>query len=94
MRKFEFVNRTTELPMEILRLPERSTSASAGYDFFNPERVEIKPKEIKYVKTGVKAVFPEGEMLMLCNRSSNPKKKGLVLANGVGILQIFGGIEL
>ena len=28
----------------------------------------------------------EGEYLMLCNRSSNPKKKGLVLANGVGIV--------
>lgn len=86
MRKFEFVDRTTELPMEILRLPERSTAVSAGYDFYNPEEVEIQAGQIKYVKTGVKAVFPEGEMLMLCNRSSNPKKKGLVLANGVGIV--------
>lgn len=86
MRKFEFVDRTTELPMEILRLPERSTAVSAGYDFFNPEEVEIQPNQIKYVKTGIKAAFPEGEMLMLCNRSSNPKKKGLVLANGVGIV--------
>lgn len=84
MRKFEFVERVENL--EGKKLPERSTSASAGYDFFNPEEVEIKPKEIKYVKTGIKAAFPEGEMLMLCNRSSNPKKKGLVLANGVGIV--------
>lgn len=86
MRKFEFVERTTELPMEILRMPERSTAVSAGYDFFNPEEVEIQAGQIKYVKTGIKAAFPEGEMLMLCNRSSNPKKKGLVLANGVGIV--------
>jgi dUTP pyrophosphatase len=28
----------------------------------------------------------DDEYLMLCNRSSNPKKKGLVLANGVGIV--------
>ena len=25
-------------------------------------------------------------MLVLCNRSSNPKKKGLILINGVGII--------
>lgn len=85
MRKFEFVSRVKE-SIEERKLPERSTAISAGYDFYNPERVRIEPNEIKYVKTGVKAVFPEGEMLMLCNRSSNPKKKGLVLANGVGIV--------
>lgn len=28
----------------------------------------------------------DGEYLMLCNRSSNPFKKGLVLANSVGII--------
>lgn len=38
------------------------------------------------VKTGIKAYMPEDEYLMLCNRSSNPKKKGLVLSNGVGIV--------
>ena len=28
----------------------------------------------------------DDEYLMLCNRSSNPKKKGLVMANSVGII--------
>lgn len=86
MRKFEFVSRMNGVAIGHAKLPERSTATSAGYDFFNPERVRIEPNEIKYVKTGVKAAFPEGEMLMLCNRSSNPKKKGLILANGVGIV--------
>lgn len=86
MRKFEFVSRMNGVELGHAKLPERSTAVSAGYDFFNPERVRIEPNEIKYVKTGIKAAFPEGEMLMLCNRSSNPKKKGLVLANGVGIV--------
>ena len=85
MRKFEFVSRLDE-SIEERKLPQRSTAVSAGYDFYNPEEVEIQAGQIKYVKTGVKAAFPEGEMLMLCNRSSNPKKKGLVLANGVGIV--------
>ena len=38
------------------------------------------------VKTGLKAYMPEDEYLMLCNRSSNPKKKGLVMANSIGII--------
>lgn len=82
MIKFEKVNRITG----DLQLPERSTSFSAGYDFFNPEEVEIQAGQIKYVKTGIKSQFPEDRMLMLCNRSSNPKKKGLILVNGVGIV--------
>lgn len=68
------------------RLPERSTKSSAGYDFFNPERVEIEPHSLKLVKTGIKAKFPDDMTLKLYNRSSNPKKKGVMLANGVGIV--------
>lgn len=68
------------------RLPERSTKQAAGYDFFNPEKVVIQPNEIKYVKTGIKSDFPGDYALLLLNRSSNPKKKGLILANGVGLV--------
>lgn len=89
--KFEFVKRYLENPNfgaegSCTRLPERSTKNAAGYDFYNPERVEINPNEIVYVKTGVKAKFPEEVALLLLNRSSNPKKKGLELANGVGLV--------
>lgn len=68
------------------RLPERSTKSSSGYDFFNPERVEIEPHSLKLIKTGIKAKFPDDMTLKLYNRSSNPKKKGVMLANGVGIV--------
>ena len=68
------------------RLPERSTKNAAGYDFFNPVDVTIEPGEIKYVKTGIKSIFPGDYALLLLNRSSNPKKKGLLLANGVGLV--------
>ena len=68
------------------RLPERSTKSSAGYDFYAPERVEIEPHSIKLVKTGIKAKFPNDMVLKLYNRSSNPKKKGIMLANSVGIV--------
>lgn len=44
----------------------------------------IKPT---LVKTGVKAYFQEDEALFLANRSSHPGKKGLVLANSIGIIE-------
>lgn len=38
------------------------------------------------VHTGIKAFMEDDEALDLYNRSSNPKKLGLVLANGVGLV--------
>lgn len=38
------------------------------------------------VHTGIKASMLENEVLYLYNRSSNPKKLGLLLANGVGVV--------
>lgn len=96
MRKFEFVSRITNKYAELgvegteEKLPERSTKNSAGYDFFNLERVEIPPYQIGdnpvMVKTGIKVEMPSDEFLMLVNRSSNPKKKKLVIPNSLGIV--------
>lgn len=68
------------------RFPQKGSKKAAGYDFFNPEEVTIQPNEIKYVKTGIKALFPDDTALLLLNRSSNPKKKHLILINGVGLV--------
>ena len=38
------------------------------------------------VHTGIKAQMEDDEVLYLYNRSSNPKKMGLILANGVGVI--------
>jgi dUTP pyrophosphatase len=53
--------------------------------FFKGEEdyIALKPT---LVKTGVKAYMEEDEMLCLYNRSGNPLKKGLILANGVGVV--------
>ncbi len=87
MRKFEKVKRVEGIE---LKLPERSTKYSAGYDFYNPERIEISPYKMgdkpALVRTGIKAYMGQDEFLMLCNRSSNPSKKYLVIPNGMGII--------
>lgn len=71
-------------------LPERKTKYSAGYDIAAVEDTIIpsfKPgMKPTLVKTGLKIYMQEDEYVMLCNRSSNPGKKGLVLANSVGII--------
>jgi len=88
---FSFVKRlgdTTPIEKEEpkYKLPKKGSKYAAGYDFYNPEEVIIEPHQIKYVKTGVKAKFPKDKALLLLNRSSNPKKKNLVIANGVGLI--------
>ena len=73
-----------------INLPVRKTKLSAGYDFEAAEDCVVpafKPGQAPtLIKTGIKAYMMDDEYLMLCNRSSNPKKKGLVLSNGVGIV--------
>lgn len=73
-----------------INLPERKTKNSAGYDIEAAEDCVIPTfkfgQKPTLVKTGLKAYFPSDEVLMLYNRSSNPFKKGLVLANSVGII--------
>lgn len=73
-----------------INLPERKTKFSAGYDVEAAEDCVIpafKPgQKPVLVKTGIKAYMQNDEYLMLCNRSSNPGKKGLILANSVGIV--------
>lgn len=73
-----------------ITLPIRKTKKSAGYDICAAEDCIIPPftfgSKPTLVKTGLKAYMQEDEYLMLCNRSSNPFKKGIVLANSVGII--------
>ena len=80
MRKFEKIREDDAI------IPIRSTKGSGGYDFFANADITIYPHCIELVPTGIKAQFESDEVLQLYNRSSNPIKRGLMLANGVGIV--------
>lgn len=68
-------------------LPTRKTRKSAGYDFYLPCDVHLKPRSTsKIIPTNVKAAMPEDEVLLLFIRSSIGIKKNIVLANGTGII--------
>ena len=73
-----------------INLPVRKTKLSAGYDIEAAEDIVVpafKPGTAPtLIPTGIKAYMEDDEVLYLYNRSSNPKKKGLVLANSVGVI--------
>ena len=73
-----------------INLPVRKTKYSAGYDMEAAEDTVIpsfkKGMKPTLVKTGIKAYMMEDEVLILANRSSNPGKKGLILANSIGVI--------
>ena len=83
MRKFEVIKTYEHLD---LLVPQRATKHSAGYDFASIEDIEIKPGEIKMIPTGLKALIPDNEALFIFPRSSLGIKKGLMMSNGVGVV--------
>ena len=93
-RRFEYVNRVLSTGYEMkepgFNLPIRKTAKSAGFDFECIETVTIPPYKLGdkpfLVPTGVKCKMLDDEFLMLVNRSSNPKKKNLVIPNSMGII--------
>lgn len=73
---------------QAINLPVRKTKFAAGYDFECAEDTIIPAKNTipVLIPTGIKAYMEDDEVLYLYNRSSNPKKKGLILANSVGVV--------
>lgn len=65
-------------------LPVYATRASAAFDLYAREAVEIKPGEVGYVPLNIAVETPKDHFLLIAARSST-HKKGLILANGIGI---------
>ena len=69
-------------------IPQHQTIDSAGADLICNVAVEILPGEVKLVKTGsfVPGNLKDCQYLALHARSSLALKRGLMLANGVGVI--------
>ncbi len=68
------------------KLPIRDSIASAGYDLFLIEDLELRPNEIIKLPTGVKAYFEDDEVLLIVVRSSMGFKYNIRLVNQVGVI--------
>lgn len=69
-----------------LPLPEYQTAGAVAFDLYSREDMVIKPKIIALVPTNIIVEIPKGYMLAVAPRSSTPKKKGLMVPQGIGII--------
>ena len=69
-----------------LKLPKRATKGSAGYDFYAPFKITLKPGETVKVPTGIRAYMELNWVLKLYPRSGLGFKYRLQLNNTVGII--------
>ena len=69
-----------------IRLPQRATKGSAGYDYFSPVSFTLKPGETIKIPTGIRARMEEGWVLCNFPRSGQGFKFRLQLNNTVGII--------
>ena len=69
-----------------IKLPKRATKGSAGYDYFAPFDIVLKPNETIKVPTGIRVYMEEGWVLKNYPRSGLGFKFRLQLNNTVGII--------
>ncbi|OFW38652.1 MAG: hypothetical protein A3J29_17020 [Acidobacteria bacterium RIFCSPLOWO2_12_FULL_67_14b] len=67
-------------------LPAPATGGAAGFDLASAVDLEIPPRSIRLVGTGLVIAVPEGHFLGIFARSSTPLRRGLMVANGVGVI--------
>ena len=71
---------------ESIQLPKRATKGSAGYDYFAPVDIVLKPGETTKIPTGIRCRMNDGWVLMNYPRSGLGFKFRLQLNNTVGII--------
>ncbi|MDP3975721.1 MAG: dUTP diphosphatase [bacterium] len=69
-----------------LPLPTYETSGSVGFDLLAREEMTIAPGTIELIPGNVIVECPHGYMLAVASRSSTPRKKGLTMPHGFGII--------
>ena len=67
-------------------LPHYQSAGAAAFDLAAAEDVTIQPGEVALVPTGLVVQVPAGMFLAIFARSSTPLKRGLMVANGVGVV--------
>jgi dUTP pyrophosphatase len=69
-----------------LPLPTYATTGSVGFDLICRQDTEVAPSRLARIPGNVIIETPPGYMLLLTMRSSTAKRKGLLIPNGVGVI--------
>ena len=71
-----------------LSLPQYETGGSVGFDLLCRESVTVAPQTVALIPANVIVETPPGYMLMVTLRSSTPRKRGLLIPHGVGVIDL------
>ncbi len=93
MRKFEKITQDNYeasckngIKYEEIKLPQRATRYSAGYDFYSVIDFTLKPGEKIKIPTGIRAFMNNDDFLAIYIRSSLGFKHDIRLSNSTGII--------
>lgn len=67
-------------------IPAYHSDGAAAFDLASCEDVVVAPGEVRLVGTGLVVEVPRGYFLAVVARSSLPIKKGLMVANSIGVV--------
>lgn len=67
-------------------MPAYATAGAAAFDLAASADTVVPPHAITLVPTGLVVAVPAGHFLAILARSSTPLKRGLMVANGVGVV--------
>ena len=69
-----------------LPLPQYHTDGSVGFDLYSRQDITIEQQSIALIPLNVIIQTPPDHVLVLALRSSTPKRKNLLIPNGVGVI--------
>lgn len=75
-----------------LPLPRYETAGSVGFDLITRQTTVVPANSFALVPGNVVVQLPPGYMLMVASRSSTPRRTGLIVPHGIGVIDSdYGG---
>jgi dUTP pyrophosphatase len=69
-----------------LPMPQYETAGAVAFDVYARETITIAPRSLALIPTNLIVQIPAGYALLLASRSSTPRKKGLSIPHGIGVI--------
>lgn len=69
-----------------LPMPEYSTEGSVGFDLYARVEMIVESKSLALIPSNVIVATPPGHVFFVASRSSTPRKKGLLVPHGIGVI--------
>lgn len=88
------MNVSIRLVDDTLPVPSYQTEGAVAFDVYSRIDMEIAPRSVGLIPTNLIVRVPDGYVLAVLPRSSTPKKKGLLIPHGFGVIdQDYHGSE-